>query len=75
MKCALLSVKQKLLRIAFGFLSARAENPLREMREYAKSPHPIHLYSMTWISKTQVFKSKITRVFHRFFGKNVFHKR
>ncbi len=40
-----------------------------------ENSHSIHLYSMTWINKTQVFKSKITRVFHRFFGKNVFHKR
>lgn len=36
--------------------------------------YSIHMYSMTWIGKAQVIKSKITRVFHRLFGKDVFHK-
>lgn len=37
--------------------------------------YSIHMYSMTWIGKGQVIRSKITRVFHRLFGKDVFHKR
>lgn len=33
----------------------------------------IHWYSKSWIGKGAVLRSKLTRPFHRFFGKNCFH--
>lgn len=36
--------------------------------------HSIHWYSMSWLSSRNRMKSKITRVFHRFFGDECFHR-
>lgn len=33
----------------------------------------VHWYSMSWLSKSAILRSKITRPFHRLFGDNCFH--
>ena len=40
-----------------------------------KNTYSIHWYSMSWISPMRRFKSKITRVLHRFFGEDVFKRK
>lgn len=37
-----------------------------------ENTYSIHWYSMSWLPKNMQIKSKITRVFHRFFGVNCF---
>lgn len=37
-----------------------------------ENTHSIHWNSMTWASKTSIFKSRFTRVFHRLFGNDCF---
>lgn len=36
--------------------------------------HSIHWYDMTWLSKRQIFISRITRICHRWFGEECFEK-
>lgn len=37
-----------------------------------ENTHSIHWYSKTWLSKGEIFRSKITKPFHRIFGKDCF---
>ncbi len=37
-----------------------------------KNTYTIHWYAKSWLSKGSIIKSKITRVFHRFFGEHCF---
>ncbi len=34
-----------------------------------QNTYSVHLYSMSWLGKAQIYKSKFTRVFHRLFRK------
>lgn len=50
-------------------------NPLNNntgVIDITENTHSIHWYSMSWISPGARMKSRITRVFHRFFGENCF---
>ncbi len=38
-----------------------------------ENTYSIHWYSMSWLNSRTRIKSRITRVFHRFFGENCFH--
>ena len=37
--------------------------------------YSIHWYAKSWMSKTQILRSSITRPFHRLFGIDVFHRK
>lgn len=37
-----------------------------------KNTHSIHWYSKTWLSKGEILRSKLTKPFHRIFGKDCF---
>ena len=39
-----------------------------------ENTYAIHWYSKSWLSKSQRLRSKITRIFHRLFGKECFKK-
>lgn len=50
-------------------------NPMNNntgVMDITENTHSIHWYSMSWISPGIRMKSRITRVFHRFFGENCF---
>lgn len=40
-----------------------------------KNTYSIHWYSKSWIPKIKVFRSKITRIFHRLFGVDCFRRK
>lgn len=50
-------------------------NPLDDLTGRLKiggNTHSIHWYSKTWLSKSEILRSKITKPFHRLFGKDCF---
>ena len=36
-----------------------------------ENTYSVHLYSMSWLGKAQIYKSKFTRIFHRLFCKKI----
>ncbi len=50
-------------------------NPLDDVTgrvDKTENTHSIHWYSKTWLSKGEISRSKITRLFHRIFGNDCF---
>ena len=50
------------------------DDPTGRLRK-TQNTHSIHWFSKSWMSKTSVLRSMLTRPLHRIFGKNFFRKR
>ncbi len=44
-------------------------NYITGQMKMTKNTYSVHLYSMSWLGKAQIYKSKFTRIFHRLFRK------
>ncbi len=44
-------------------------NYITGVMKMTENTYSVHLYSMSWLGKAQIYKSKITQIFHRFFYK------
>lgn len=44
-------------------------NYITGVTKITDNTYSVHLYSMSWLGKTQIYKSKITKIFHRLFQK------